>query len=306
MFSGALDLDTVAGRRTTATGWSASRYSAHIPGVAGPPAQTYWCSSTRRTPAAGWGTTSTRRCLAAHAEPRHRPADAGLRRRPRPPWRWRCTGATRSVQLSITSRVELVERHRADATRRRHPRGGRRPDVPRPRRAATRWWRRARPTPRRANNHLMTRDEIRSTGSSRRARQSSAWPASTGSRRRSASASCRETAPRAAWASRASTPRFRGRGLGRLVKQHVHHRAARARHPAADARTTSSTTTGIRRLNEELGLRPRLRRAPDAPHALIRLNRGVLAPSGPASPSRPRGRRAARRPATSGRRATRR
>ena len=100
-------------------------------------------------------------------------------------------------------------------------------------------------------------------------------------------------------------PQFRGRGLGRLVKEHVHHRAAGLGDPGAlDRQRTAQPRDPAPQRGA--GLRSRLRRPPDAPHPLIPLNRAVLAPFGPASPSRPRGRRAARRRATSGRRATRR
>ncbi len=47
-------------------------------------------------------------------------------------------------------------------------------------------------------------------------------------------------------------PRFRGRGLGRLVKEDVHHRAAAPRHPALGT-DNEEHNDGIRRLNAELG-----------------------------------------------------
>ena len=74
---------------------------------------------------------------------------------------------------------------------------------------------------------------------------------------RSASAICRRRrGPRGRAPSRAWTRRFRGRGLGRLVKEHVHHRA----HELGMRRLTTDNeehNEGIRRLNAELGLHRR-------------------------------------------------
>jgi GNAT superfamily N-acetyltransferase len=64
-----------------------------------------------------------------------------------------------------------------------------------------------------------------------------------------------ETAPEGGVGFTGVDPRFRGRGLGRLVKQHVHHRAAELgiRELVTD---NEQHNDGIRRLNAELGYVP--------------------------------------------------
>ena len=306
VFSGALDLDTCAGRRTTATELAGFATSAHYPGSPDHQRSVARASSTRRTPAAGWGTTSTPAAWPPTPAAVTDLRIAGLRRRRDRPWRWRGTGAIESVQLSITSQGRARRASlEPDAARRGHPRSGRPPERSTTRTRWTSWWRRARPTRRRVNNHRLTREEILH------------W-VFPGER------------------AVVSLARVDGAAGSVLLRHHVRERTRRRRgfhrrRPAASAAAgwagwSSSTCTterpswacrvlvtdneqnnhGIRRLNAELGYVPvygvhRMRQ-----HALIPLNRGVLAPSGSASPSRPRGRRAARRPATSGRRATRR
>ena len=64
-----------------------------------------------------------------------------------------------------------------------------------------------------------------------------------------------ETAPEGGLGFTGVDPRFRGRGLGRIVKQHVHHRAAELgiRELVTD---NEQHNDGIRRLNAELGYVP--------------------------------------------------
>ena len=140
----------------------------NIPGVAGPPAQRPRRSSTRRTPAVGWGTTSTPAAWPRNRR-RDRPADAGLRRRRDRHGGRRSTGAIEVSQRSITSGSSWTSDAEPGAAGRRHPGSGRRPERRRTRTRWTSWWRRARPTRRRVNNHRMTRGRS-AMGLPRRAR----------------------------------------------------------------------------------------------------------------------------------------
>ena len=118
---------------------------------------------------------------------------------------------------------------------RRHARSGRRPGVPGRRRGG----RDVRGEPDQPRGAQQPPDDARRDPQvrvPRRARHRLPRP-----RRRAAGRALLRHRPATA-ATRASVgytgvdPRFRGRGLGRLVKEHVHHRAHELGHPAADDR----------------------------------------------------------------------